>query len=50
MSRYLDKVARDVPAGDVQASRQMRQTEALIHWTDVRYAITRVHHHTGQKA
>lgn len=50
MSGYLDKVARDVPASDVQASRQMRQAEALVHWTDVRYAVTRVHHHTGQKA
>lgn len=50
MSGYLNKVARDVPAGDVQASRQMRQTEALIHWTDVRYTVTRVYHHTGQKA
>lgn len=46
---YLDEVAGDVPACDVQASRQVGQAEALIHWTDVCHTVTRVYHHTGQK-
>ena len=47
---HLDEVAGDVPACDVQASCQVRQAEALVHWTDVCHTVTRVHHHTGQKA
>lgn len=49
-TEYLDEVAGDVPACDVQASRQVGQAEALIHWTDVCHAIPRVDHHTSQKA
>lgn len=47
---YLDKVAGDVPACDVQASRQVREAEALVHRADVRHAVARVHHDAGQKA
>lgn len=50
LTGYLDEVAGYVPACDVQASRQVGQTEALIHRTDVCHTIARVYHHTGQKA
>lgn len=46
---YLDEVASDVPACDVQTSGQMRQTESFIDWTDVSHTVTWVHHHTSQK-
>lgn len=49
-SVYLDEVARDVPAGDVQAPGQVRQAEALVHWADVCHAVARVHHHPSQQA
>lgn len=49
LTGYLDEVAGDVSACNVQAPCQVGQAEALVYWTDVRYAIARVHHHTGQK-
>lgn len=49
-SRYLDKVAGDVPASDVQTSRQVREAETLIHRTDVCHTVTRVYDYTGEKA
>lgn len=50
VTRYLNEVAGDVPACDVQASRQVGQTETFVHWTNVRHAVTRIHHHTREKA
>lgn len=49
MMEYLDKVTGDIPACNVQASCQVRQAEALIHWTDVCHTITRVHYDTSQE-
>lgn len=49
-TRYLDKVAGDVPASDVQTSRQVREAETLIDRTDVCHTIARVHNNAGQEA
>ncbi|TNN40414.1 hypothetical protein EYF80_049428 [Liparis tanakae] len=46
-ARYLDEVAGDVPAGDVQPAGQVRQAEAFVHRTDVSHPVARVHHHAG---
>lgn len=47
---YLDEVARDVSAGDVQSSCEVGEREALIHGTDVSHTITRVYNHPSEQA
>jgi len=45
----LDEVPRDVAAGDVESSRQMRQREPFVDGTDVRHAVTGINDDAGQK-
>lgn len=39
-SRYLNEVASYVSSCDVQPPGQVRQGEALVHWTDVSDAVS----------
>lgn len=48
--RYLDEVTCYVPPGDVEASGQVRQREALVDRADVSDAVTGVHHHASQES
>ena len=47
--QQLDEVARDVRAGNVEATHQVRHRVALAHRDDVRHTVTRVEHNTVQQ-
>lgn len=47
---YLDEVACDVSASNVQSSCKVREREALVNGTDVSHTITRVYNHTSEQA
>lgn len=46
---YLDQIAGDIPAGDIQPPGEVRQREAFVYWANVSDSIPRIHHHTGQQ-
>ena len=48
--KQLDQVSGDVPSRDVEASREMRQREALVHGADVRHAVAGIDDDTCQKS
>lgn len=50
VSPNLDEVAGDVAASNVQSAGQMWQCKAVIDWTNVGDAITRVNYHTRLQA
>jgi hypothetical protein len=48
--QQLDQVSRDISAGDVQASRQVRKSKAFVDGTNVSDAVAGVDDDTGQKS